>query len=99
MNIEGPIKSVIIKGKINKVLVYKLCPSTEFSEGVWNICLSGLGYTLRTNDYSEICKVSCNMIKSQKFNEDNYSVQIYEQPLAMFLLSSEKLKNTFSFGK
>ena len=99
MSIEAPIKSVVIKGQINDVLVYKLCPSTEFSEGVWNICLSSLGYVCKTENVSEICMVSCNMVKSQKFNNDNYSVHSYQQPLAMLHLSSANVKNILSLGR
>ena len=99
MNAESPVKSVIINGKINNPITYKLFPSTEFSEGVWNISLVSISYTCATSDVEELCSVSCNMVKSQKLKDDSYTVESYEQPFGVFLLSSSKIRNTITFGK
>ena len=47
-----PIKSVLIKGILNSPnesdkLIYKLCPVTEFSEGLWNLSIVSLFYNCR----------------------------------------------------
>ena len=99
MNLAGPVKSVIISGNLqNEVLTYKLCPSSEFSDGVWNICILSLGYTCNENDVSEICEVTCNLVKSQKYNH-NSEVESYDQPFSLFLLdSTNSRKKCLYFG-
>ena len=91
------IVTIVLKGKINNDIIYRLCPSTEFSEGVWNLCLLSIAFSCASN-INELCSISCNMVKSQKLNEE-YSVECYEQPLGMCLLNSEKSKNIHYFGK
>ena len=99
MNVGAPIKSVVIYGNLqNDNLTYKLCPSSEFSEGVWNICISSLGYICKTN-VNELCEVSCNLVKSQKYN-NNFEVESYDEPFTLFLLesSANSKKKCLYFG-
>jgi hypothetical protein len=87
-----PIKSVIIKGKIKEKLVYKLCPSTEFSKGVWNLCVVSVSYSANGN-LKDIFTISCNVVKSQKFSASN-EIDIYDQELTSFVLDSSLKKHT-----
>ena len=96
MDTRGPIKSVIISANLQKGLKYRLCPSTEFSEGVWNITISNIGYICNIPNYQEICEISCNVVKAQKYNE-TFEVQTYDQPFGIFVLESKK--KTVNFGK
>ena len=97
MNISSPIKSVVIAGNLqNDDLIYKLCPSTEFSEGVWNICIVSLAYFCK-NDVKEVCEVSSNLVKSQKYTP-NSEVELYDQPFTLFVLDSSKGQNCCYFG-
>ena len=89
MENQGPIKSVIISGNLQNDLVYKLCPSTEFSDGVWHIAILGLSYSCNVQNFQELCEINCNVVKSQKFN-NSFEVQSYDQPFVMFVLESKK---------
>jgi hypothetical protein len=92
------IKSVLIKGKIKDKLVYDLCPSTEFSEGIWNLCLVSLSYSTNINEnIKDIFSISCNVAKSQKFTATK-EIETYNQPLNSFLLDSSLKKNTIYFN-
>ena len=88
-----PIKSVLIKGILNSPnesdkLIYKLCPVTEFSEGLWNLSIVSLFYNCRiTTNVKDFYSVSCNLVKAQKFSSQN-EVESYEQPLTTFYLES-----------
>ena len=94
---KGPIKSVIISGNLrNNKIVYKLCPVTEFSCGVWNIAIKGLSYNCKIDNYKEVCKISCNLVKGQKFNK-YFEVQTYQQPFGSFIL--EEGQYTINFGE
>jgi hypothetical protein len=93
-----PIKSVLVKGKIKEKIVYQLCPSTEFSNGVWNLSLVSISYSTNTTDnVKDIFTISCNVVKNQKFSETN-EIENYDQPLNSFLLDSSLKKNTIYFG-
>jgi hypothetical protein len=92
----SPIKSVILSGNLKdkNSVKYQLCPSTEFSEGLWNISVASIAYTCRERNVKELCKVSCNLVKSQKFN-NNQEVQSYQQPFLMLLLETGTNKTDF----
>ena len=92
-----PIKSVVISGNLLDGISYKLCPITEFSEGVWNLTLSSLGYYCNIPDIDNICSVSCNLVTAQKYNSNN-EVELYEQPFGIFILKQGP-KKTFTFEK
>ena len=95
MEIGAPVKSIIISGNTNTQISYKLYPDTEFSQGVWYMCMPSLAYSSNL-EIKELCSVSCNLVKSQKVI-NNYDVQCYEQPFGIFLLESPSKKIT-SFG-
>jgi hypothetical protein len=84
-----PIKSVIISGNLNvkNSVKYQLCPSTEFSEGLWNISVASIAFTCREQNVREHCNLSCNLVKAQKFS-DRQEVQSYQQPFALFMLET-----------
>ena len=87
-----PMKSVLIKGILNSVnesdkLLYKLCPITEFSDGHWNLCVVSLFYNCRTTNIKDYFSVSCNLVKAQKFSNEN-EVESYQEPLVTFYLES-----------
>ena len=94
---DFPIKSVIISGNLQSKLTYKLCPITEFSEGVWNLSLVSLAYFCNLENIDYICSISCNLITSQKYNTNN-QVELYDQPLGIFVLKTGS-KTTKSFEK
>ena len=94
----SPIKSVIISGNLNDSITYKLCPSTEFSEGVWNLSLFSVAYVCNVNDVNLICSIACNLVKAQKYNLNN-EVESYEQPLAVFSIESAKSLKVYTFEK
>ena len=95
---QSLIKSVIISGNLNNSLKYKLCPSTEFSEGVWNLCVLSAAYSCNTIQINAICSISCNLVKAQKYNSNN-EIELYEQPLCICQIRSEIPKKTFSYEK
>jgi hypothetical protein len=85
----SPIKSVILSGNLNvkNSLKYQLCPSTEFSEGLWNISIASINFSCREQNVKEQCNVSCNLVKAQKFNSKQ-EVQSYQQPFALLLFQT-----------
>jgi hypothetical protein len=96
-----PIKSVILKGKLNENIVYRLCPITEFSEGIWCLSVRSLSYTINAlpNQIKNLFSISCNQIKGQKFSSSN-EIETYNQPLSMFLIKNdpnEVTKNVIYF--
>ena len=77
MDLKGPIKSVIISGNLkNTKLTYKLCPVTEFADGVWNIAIKCVSYVCLNENFKENCKISCNLSKAQKWNNFSYRVEV-----------------------
>ena len=96
MNNIGTIKSVIVSGNLNRNLVYKLCPNTEFSEGAWNINIKTIAYSCLIPNFKELCEISCNLVKSQRYN-DSFEVESYDQPFTIFVLESQK--TTLNLGR
>ena len=97
MDNKGPIKSVIISANLkDSKLIYKLCPVTEFSNGVWNIAVKSISFSCGIENYKELCKISCNLVKSQKLN-NFFQVESYEQPFGVFSL--ENGIHVINFGK
>ena len=90
-----PIKSVLIKGSIKDHLVYKLCPITEFSEGVWQLSISSIAYTVQpiVNELNDFFSISCNLVKGQKYSSTN-EVENYELSLSTFILRNKPTKIT-----
>ena len=92
-----PIKSVILKGALNsterKEIVYRLCPINEFSDGVWNLSISSLCYSVKPMaiEIKDTFTLSCNFVKGQKLSL-SHQVETYEQPLSMFILQNVQNK-------
>jgi hypothetical protein len=90
--------SVLLKGSIKSKIVYKLSPSTEFSEGVWNLSLASISYsTSSTNNIKDIYSITCNVIKGQKFSVSN-EVETYDQTLNIVVIDTSLQKNTIYFN-
>ena len=95
-------KAVQISGNLSsKAVVYKLCPTNEFSEGCWHIAIGAVSFqsTLTLNC---LCTLSCNLVQSQKFSESN-QVVTYKEPLVSFLIktvasTSSGSKGIYRFG-
>jgi hypothetical protein len=84
------VKSVILSGNLNvkNSLKYKLCPnSTEFSQGLWNISIPSISFSCHERNVKELCQVSCNFVKAQRWSQNN-EIESYEEPLGMFLLET-----------
>ena len=96
MDLKGPIKSVIINGNLKDTkLIYKLCPITEFSDGVWNVAVKSVSYVCRNQSFKENCKISCNLSKAQQWNNSS-QVESYEQPFGVFCV--EEGNHVIYFG-
>jgi hypothetical protein len=85
----SPIKSVLLHGNLNRQnsIKYQMCPSTEFSEGVWNISIASIGFSCLERNVNELSCVSCNLVKSQKFNT-NQEIENYQQPFGIFKIET-----------
>jgi hypothetical protein len=95
-----PIKSVLLKGRIQQSVTYKLCPGTEFSEGVWNLSLLSLTYSVITSDQTnkEVFSISCNQVKGHQFSSSN-EVESYNQPLSTFIVDHKLKTKNVNFEK
>ena len=103
----SPVKSVLLKGTLksnsDQTIIYKLCPINEFSEGIWNLSIQSLSYsvTRNQNNINDLFSVSCNVIKGQKLSESN-EVENYNQPLCMFVINNlpnQSQRNIIYFNK
>jgi hypothetical protein len=84
------IKSVIISGNLNvkNSISYKLCPnSTEFGQGLWNVSIPSISFSCNVPNVREVCQLSCNLVKSQRWNRTN-EIESYQQPFGMFILNT-----------
>lgn len=90
-------KSVILNGKIASELIYKPCPSTEFSTSLTKISIASL--TLKTSaTINERCFLSCNFVKSQRYTK-NGGIEYYNLPLVSFIanLNDKNSLRNFQF--
>ena len=91
MDKKGPIKSFILTGNLNQnCLIYKLCPVTELSEGVWNMTVCSVAYSCEIQNFEEFFQISCNLVKAQRFNDTSFEVESYNQPFGIFKLQRGK---------
>jgi hypothetical protein len=97
MYLNYPNKSVFLQGPITKKLVYKLCPSTEFSEGTWKLSLASISYSTIEQNNKDVFSITCNVVKSQKLSSSN-EVENYDQTLNTFLLDTNKKRHTIYFN-
>lgn len=97
------MKSVLLKGDLrtNSTIDYILTPNTEFSNGKWKICVNYLAYNCDEPNVNEICHLSCNFVRSQKYSVELKETITYEQPFGIFQLESGKkvisLSTSFDF--
>ena len=101
------VKSVLLKGTLksssDQTVIYKLCPINEFSEGIWNLCIQSISYSVpaNRNNINDLFSVTCNVIKGQKLSVNN-EVEIYNQPLCMFVFNNvrnQSQRNIVYFDK
>ena len=95
MNNFSVIKSITISGNLRQKLVYKFCPNTEFTEGLWSIKIQSIGYVCAIPNFKEICEISCNLVKSQRYNT-SFEVEVYNQPFNIFVLETQKTVLNFA---
>lgn len=88
MNVK---KSVTLRGNLKDgKLIYRPYPSNEFIDVYSSLAIGSIISSSKI-DIDTSLTISCNFIKSQKFNE-NYQVISYEQPLQSFQVNSKKLQ-------
>jgi len=76
-------RSIQIKGNLsNKGLKYRLCPSDEFSVGVWLIAISSL-YCESSVKHDILCTISTDFVIAKKFDGHGQTSN-YEEPLGVF---------------
>lgn len=81
-------------------VIYKLCPTNEFSTGVWQMAISC--FCCETEeDINEFCNISSNSCVGQRISSSG-QVETYEQPLGTVYLNLKKATtkksiNRFSF--
>ena len=95
-----PIKSVLLKGRLQRNLTYKLCPGMEFSEGLWNLSLVSFTYSLIDSQLTtrEVFSISYNQVKGQKISNSN-EIENYDQPLNTFVLDHKVKTKVIYFEK
>lgn len=90
-------KVVNLIGNISNDLNYKLCPSTEFSTGHWQIAISTLCVEA-SQDINSFVNITSSACVNQRF--DKGEVKVYEQPLItvhLNLRNKSKSINRFSY--
>lgn len=76
-------KSIVVSGNLkNLKLGYRLCPSTEFSAGLWNVTVSSLCCEARV-DIDAFCTITSNFCVSKKYSS-NGQVETYQEPFGTF---------------
>ena len=93
------MKSILIEGNLKDNISMQLLPN-EFSQGIWNICLSSIIYSVQSVDVRRIfSSVSCNLVTSQKYSKRVNQLVNYELPLAIFVFESTKKVRHINFDK
>ena len=91
------MKSVNVRGRLpDGNLSYRLCPSTEFSKGSWQMAIGSISCH-SVVDQKVLCSVSSNVSVDQKYSKEG-EIETYEQPLVTFYLSvrpNEKISTRF----
>jgi len=91
------IKCAQISGNVNGSLKYRLCPSTEFSTGRWNVAISEV-CAHANEEFKGFITLSTDFSVNQQFNNKK-EIEIYQQPLITFqldLTSGAKSMRRFS---
>ena len=81
-----PVKSLVIKSANFDITP---CYVTDFSEGVWNMCISSIICTDVKLQHSSMPKhvaVTCNFVTAEKCLFRDSGPHTYDQPLAVFLM-------------
>ena len=78
------IKCAQISGNVNGSLKYRLCPSTEFSTGRWNVAISEV-CAHANEEFKGFITLSTDFSVNQQFNNKK-EIEIYQQPLITFQL-------------
>lgn len=82
------IRSLTVSGTLNEndCLTYKLYPSSEFSNGVWQMCITSVGIsTLNEIPSSQFALINCNLIKDLKIT-DEYNIDSFYPTITTILL-------------
>ena len=79
------IKSILLKGNFkDKKVNYRPCPSSEFSNGAWNVCINAISYNCHDQNFKSDCSISCNFVRGQKFSANEDSILTYQLPMVLF---------------
>lgn len=73
------LKSINITGNIANGLTYKLCPSSEFSTGHWQVAVANICIDT-SEDINVFCTISTNFSINKRYS-DTQQIEAYEQPL------------------
>ena len=49
--------------------------------------VKSVSFSCEIENYKELCKISCNLVKGQKVN-NSFEVEAYEQPFGLFILKN-----------
>ncbi len=83
------LKSILVKGPVDKTLTYKLChcdPSVK--RGLWEIAISSVSFYF-TSDTNKLVRLSSNYVLGQEANEKGEIVTV-SSTLSVVLCSGKK---------
>lgn len=98
---ENPIHSFLLSKQLTKISECKLLlklPRKDFFQGVWQIAISNISYTLHES-INKFALIKSNFVIDTKFNANN-EIEPFEPQLAFCLLKGNiNDKKTINFEK
>ncbi len=83
------LKSILVKGPVDKKLTYKLCQSDPaVKRGVWEIAVSSVSFYF-TSDMDRVVTVSSNCVETQETNDKGHN-EVISSVLSVVLCSGKK---------
>ena len=80
---------------MSEKLCYKLCPSTEFSSGRWQIAISSVCCEEQTTEINNFVNFTTNFSVNEQYSTKGER-QLYEQPLAFCYIKLRKTRDSSS---
>ena len=80
---------------MSEKLCYKLCPSTEFSSGRWQIAISSVCCEEQTTEINNFVNFTTNFSVNEQYSTKGER-QLYEQPLAVCYIKLRKTRDSSS---
>jgi len=92
------MKSIILHGTLGKEnsLDYVLLPNSELTTGKWKMCVISLAYNCNQENIEDTCILVSNFSRDHKYSRDINQVISYQQPFALFSVTSGKKNLSFS---